>query len=171
MAPHIQIPRNLDMFDPMSHGPKYARVHPLHVKQQTGGWTAHHSFICSHLDREKPKFVAQSLKSSSILHTTLSKLKSQMPPQTKFQKGPVNAGTSALFKPPYWHLQQASTEGLSNRKSVPRISFATHQSVPRINKARRKCCSTLQSQLEAIDCGHHATFFNSYVDLHLILVF
>ena len=61
-----------NMFDPMSHGPKYARVHPLHVKQQTGGWTAHHSFICSHLDCENPKFVAQSFNCSSIPHITLS---------------------------------------------------------------------------------------------------
>ena len=72
MAPHIQVPCNLNMFDPMSHGPKYPRVHPLHVKQQTGGWTAHHSFICSHLDCEKPKFVAQSFNCSSIPHITLS---------------------------------------------------------------------------------------------------
>ena len=86
-------------------------VHPLHVKQQTGGWTAHHSFICSHLDCEKPKFVAQSFNCSSILHTTLSKLKS--------------ASERRYISPklPYCHLQQVSTEGLSNRKSVPRISF------------------------------------------------
>ena len=32
----------------------------------------------------------------------------------------------------------------------------------KVDNARRKCCLTLQSQLEAIDCGHHATFFNSY---------
>ena len=34
----------------------------------------------------------------------------------------------------------------------------------KVDNARRKCCLTLQSQLEAIDCGHHATVFNSYVD-------